>query len=59
MTARSYDTMINPPIEELLDRVDAAASLRQRCRKVVASCQPSSGEIPSVVRRAVPRPAFT
>lgn len=27
MSARSYDTMINPPIEKLLDRVDSKFSL--------------------------------
>ena len=27
MSARSYETMINPPIEELLDRVDSKFSL--------------------------------
>ena len=27
MTTRTYDTMMNPPIEELLDRVDSKFSL--------------------------------
>jgi DNA-directed RNA polymerase subunit omega len=27
MTTRSYDTMINPPIEDLLDKVDSKFSL--------------------------------
>ena len=36
MTARSYDTMINPPIENLLDRVD---SKFQEARPVIRRFQ--------------------
>ncbi len=40
MSKRTYDTMINPPIEDLLDRVDSKFSLvtlaAKRARQLVA-----------------------
>ena len=53
MSTRSYDTMINPPIEDLLDRVDSKFSLvtlaARRARDINTYYQHLSDEKGSVV----------
>lgn len=53
MSTRSYDTMINPPIEDLLDRVDSKFSLvtlaARRARDINTYYQHLSNEQGSVV----------
>jgi DNA-directed RNA polymerase subunit omega len=38
MSKRTYDTMINPPIEDLLDRVDSKFSLVTLAARRARTC---------------------